>query len=109
MAKKDGRAIPSSVVTLMVSPADAERIALAASEGQIMLALRNPLDRDATLTSGVRTAALMAQSAPPQPSTPRRRVVSDVTQVPPPQPPSKSPEKKVFKKCISGKCTEEIL
>ena len=108
-AKKEGKAIPSSVVTLMVSPADAERIALAASEGQIMLALRNPLDRDVTSTSGVRTAGLMGQPAPPPPSAPRPRVVTDVTRVPQPQPSSKSPEKKVFKKCISGKCTEEIL
>ena len=41
---KDGKPIPSTVVTLLVSPEDGERIALAASEGQIMLTLRNPLD-----------------------------------------------------------------
>ena len=35
----------TSVVTLMVTPEDAERIALAQSEGQIMLVLRNPLDQ----------------------------------------------------------------
>ena len=39
-------AAPSNVVTLMVTPDDAERIALAQSEGQIMLILRNPLDSD---------------------------------------------------------------
>jgi pilus assembly protein CpaB len=43
-AKKQAKPIPSTVVTLMVSPTDAERIALAASEGQLMLALRNPID-----------------------------------------------------------------
>ena len=43
---KDGNAIPSTVVTLLVTPEDGERIALAASEGQIMLALRNPLDTE---------------------------------------------------------------
>ena len=41
---KDGAPIPSTVVTLLVTPEDGERVALAASEGQIMLALRNPLD-----------------------------------------------------------------
>ena len=41
---KDGKPIPSTVVTLLVSPEDGERVALAASEGQIMLTLRNPLD-----------------------------------------------------------------
>ena len=44
---KDGKPIPSTVVTLLVSPDDGERIALAASEGQIMLTLRNPLDTSA--------------------------------------------------------------
>src|SRR6266851_4311298 len=58
-AQKDAKPIPTSVVTLMVHPADAERIALAASEGQIMLALRNPLDGAATRTSGIRTAGLL--------------------------------------------------
>jgi pilus assembly protein CpaB len=52
------------VVTLLVSPQDGERIALAASEGQIMLTLRNPLDQDPTATAGVRTTGLFGQSAP---------------------------------------------
>ena len=55
---KEGAPIPSTVVTLLVTPDDGERIALAASEGQIMLALRNPLDTDETATTGVRTAGL---------------------------------------------------
>src|SRR5205814_991596 len=33
---REGQPIPTSVVTLLVTPPDAERIALAASEGQIM-------------------------------------------------------------------------
>src|SRR6187549_4258735 len=41
---KDGKPVPSTVVTLLVTPADAERIALASTGGSIMLALRNPLD-----------------------------------------------------------------
>lgn len=63
---RDGQPIPTSVVTLLVTPADAERIALAASEGQIMLTLRNPMDRKPTETAGIRTAALMGQPAPAQ-------------------------------------------
>ncbi len=63
---KDGKAIPSTVVTLMVTPEDAERIALAQSSGQIMLVLRNPLDIEPTETNGVRLASLMgAPDAPP--------------------------------------------
>jgi pilus assembly protein CpaB len=41
---KAGNAMPSSVVTLLVTPEDAERITLAQSTGAIMLVLRNPLD-----------------------------------------------------------------
>ena len=62
---KDGKPIPSTVVTLLVRPEDGERIALAASEGQIMLALRNPLDTAQTMTTGVRTTALCSDSRPP--------------------------------------------
>jgi pilus assembly protein CpaB len=61
---RDGQPIPTSVVTLLVSPQDAERVALAASEGQIMLTLRNPMDRKLTETPGTRTAALLGQPAP---------------------------------------------
>ena len=42
--KKAGDPIAASVVTLMVTPDDAERVALASSEGKIILTLRNPLD-----------------------------------------------------------------
>lgn len=45
-ARKDGKPIPSTVVTLLVSPDDAQRVALAQGEGQVMLALRNPLDAE---------------------------------------------------------------
>ena len=55
---KQGEAIRSTVVTLMVTPIDAERIALAQAEGQLMLTLRNPLDVAPTETAGVNTAAL---------------------------------------------------
>ena len=63
---KDGKAIPSTVVTLMVTPEDAERITLAQSSGAIMLTLRNPLDIVPTDTRGVRLVSLMgAPDDPP--------------------------------------------
>jgi pilus assembly protein CpaB len=65
---KDGKPIPSTVVTLMVNPDDAERIALAQSEGQMMLALRNPLDMESTQTSGIRTAGLLGGGVPLSPA-----------------------------------------
>jgi pilus assembly protein CpaB len=66
---KDGKPIPSTVVSLLVSPEDGERIALAASEGQVMLTLRNPLDTSSSTTAGVRTGALLGQ--PTETAAPR--------------------------------------
>ena len=64
---KEGKPIPTTVVTLLVTPEDGERIALAGSEGEIMLALRNPLDTATTTTAGVRTGALLGNApAPPK-------------------------------------------
>jgi pilus assembly protein CpaB len=68
---KDGKPQPSTVVTLAVAPNDAERIALASSEGKISLALRNPLDVVTTETEGVRVAALrhgMGTAPRPEPA-----------------------------------------
>jgi pilus assembly protein CpaB len=64
---RDGQPIPTSVVTLLVTPQDAERVALAASEGTVMLTLRNPMDRKPTETTGIRTAGLLGQAPAPQP------------------------------------------
>src|SRR5215203_1153597 len=65
---RDGQPIPTTVVTLLVTPPDAERIALAASEGEVMLTLRNPMDRKPTETTGIRTAALLGQAPAPIPA-----------------------------------------
>lgn len=84
---RDGQPIPTSVVTLLVTPSDAERIALAANEGSIMLTLRNPLDRKQTETNGIRTAALFGQPPPPAPRTGEvRRVAAPVVAEAPPSP-----------------------
>lgn len=76
---RNGQPQPSTVVTLAVSPDDAERIALASSSGRISLALRNPLDVDPTLTAGIKIDALMTgpsgpASAAAVPTTPKPRV-----------------------------------
>jgi pilus assembly protein CpaB len=49
-----------TVVTLLVDPEESERLTLAASEGKIQLALRNPLDRETPPTRGIKPAALLA-------------------------------------------------
>lgn len=94
---KEGKAVESSVVTLMVSPADAELIGLAATEGQIMLTLRNPMDTAASPSTGTATATLAgAPQAAPKPvssgqtgrrvSAPAPAVVAAPTPAPPPPP-----------------------
>jgi pilus assembly protein CpaB len=73
---KDDKPQKSTVVTLAVLPQDAERIALAASEGKISLALRNPLDTAPTETQGVQVTALMkGRTTAPVVDPAKRRVV----------------------------------
>jgi pilus assembly protein CpaB len=86
---KDAKPIPSTVVTLLVSPQDAERIALAQSEGQIMLALRNPLDVAPSETRGARTSSLMGgatTNVEVKPAVVRSKVVAPVAPVAAPVP-----------------------
>lgn len=63
-----------TVVTLQVLPDQGERLALAASEGKVVLALRNQGDRDDKQTGGVHLTTLMpppaAPKAPPQQQPP---------------------------------------
>ena len=88
-ARADGKPIPATVVTLLVTPEDAERISLAANEGQIMLTLRNPLDVAPTTTSGVRMANLLA--APAAPVAIKRVEGRRVVQAPAPPPRRRRP------------------
>jgi pilus assembly protein CpaB len=62
-----GKPMAVSVVTLMVDPDQSERLTLASTEGKIQLALRNPMDKTAPVTGGVRPAALMAGGYAPRP------------------------------------------
>lgn len=86
-SRQDGRPIPTSVVTLLVTPEDAERLALAQAEGRITLTLRNPLDTLPTQTSGIRMAGLMGTAPPvepaPRPAAVPRRAPAPVG--PPPE------------------------
>ena len=84
-----------TVVTLLVNPEQAERLALASTEGKIQLALRNPLDTSAPETPGIRTAGLMgsakANNAPARTarsSKPRATTAAPVTMLAPEPAPS---------------------
>ncbi len=87
----DGRTATASVVTLLVTPADAERISLASSVGRITLTLRNPLDTATTETRGTQVSALLgAPEPPPVVAAPARtapRVARAAEPAPPPLPP----------------------
>ncbi len=92
---KEGKAVESSVVTLLVTPADAELVGLAASEGQIMLTLRNPMDTVASSSVGTALSNLAGDQPAPKPvsgSAPRRAAAPPVvaaTPTPAPPPPLK--------------------
>jgi pilus assembly protein CpaB len=78
-----GKPMQVTVVTLLVYPDQAERLALASTEGKIQLALRNPLDQTAPETPGVKPALLLGVlKAPVQKSAsgPRRAAAGPVTQ-----------------------------
>jgi pilus assembly protein CpaB len=74
--QEKGKPMQVTVVTLLVYPDQAERLALASTEGKIQLALRNPLDQSAPETPGVKTAGLLgavkAVQKSASASTPRR-------------------------------------
>src|SRR4029079_641200 len=85
-APKEGKPIPTTVVTLLLTPEDAEKITLASEEGRIMLALRNPLDTAPTKTEGTRMSALMGNPSPP-PVKVEHGGRTFAKAVPPPAPP----------------------
>jgi pilus assembly protein CpaB len=75
---EQSKPVTVNVVTLLVSPAESERLTLASTEGKIQLALRNPLDRTSPSTPGIRPAALMASAPPARPAAGRPRVAAPV-------------------------------
>jgi pilus assembly protein CpaB len=75
-----GNAMPTPTVTLMASPAEAETLTLANSEGRIQLVLRNSSDQEVAETTGSFTEELYGAKKRPKPTsepapdpTPRRR------------------------------------
>jgi len=78
--QEKGKPMQVTVVTLLVFPEQSERLALAATEGKIQLALRNPLDQSAPETPGMKTAVMLgvAKQAPVARSTVARKVTGPV-------------------------------
>jgi pilus assembly protein CpaB len=104
---KTGKPIPTTVVTLLATPDDAEKIAMAAAGGKVMLALRNPLDNVPTTTQGVRLASLTGPPSPPPVvrTVEGRKVVQAVA---PPSPPP-APKAYTVETIRAAKRAEEII
>jgi pilus assembly protein CpaB len=75
---KDSKPMQVTVVTLLVTPEESERLTLASTEGKIQLALRNPLDLESPATPGIRPGILLGNVAAPRlpVGTPVRRAAT---------------------------------
>jgi pilus assembly protein CpaB len=81
---RDGKPQIVPVITLLVSPEDAARLAMASTQGKIQLALRNTVDSKRVEPPSVLEANLFSGGAPQAAPTPKKIVVRNVT--PPPAP-----------------------
>jgi pilus assembly protein CpaB len=68
--QRDSEGKPQSVtvITLLVSPDDAEKLTLSSTEGLIQLALRNVMDQDSVRTAGSDVGSLVSRRPPPRPA-----------------------------------------
>jgi pilus assembly protein CpaB len=69
------------VITLLVSPDDAQKLTLAQTQGKIQLALRNPLDTKQQELASVSTSALYKRESTPAPAAPRPKPSKHATVV----------------------------
>jgi pilus assembly protein CpaB len=83
---KEGKPRSVPVVTFLVTPEQAETLALASQQGGIQLALRNQLDTTEVKTTGARRSALMRGPGSPGPA---RRTASRAVPAPAPEPQSR--------------------
>src|SRR5215831_4860108 len=88
-----GKPIAVTVVTLLVDPVESEKLTLAANEGKIQLALRNPLDKATPVTKGIKPAVLLGASA----TMPRPVTVSAKHSAAPPPPPPADPTVEIIR------------
>ena len=105
---KDGKPIPTTVVTLLATPEDAERVALASMDAKLLLVLRNPLDIAPTSTPGVRMATLMGPPAKPPVERAYQGRKMVVAAPPPPPPPAPPPPYMVEAIRGAKRSTEEV-
>jgi pilus assembly protein CpaB len=73
------------VITLLVSPDDAQKLTLASSQGHIQLALRNPIDTKQEDLGPMKAKGLYGDIAAPAPA-PRPKTTRPKVEAPPPTP-----------------------
>jgi pilus assembly protein CpaB len=64
---REQKPLPVKVITMEVTPQEAEKLALASTNGKIRLALRNQLGSQPVLTKGETIASLLASYSPEEP------------------------------------------
>jgi pilus assembly protein CpaB len=79
---QDNKPVKVTTVTLALTPEQAERLALAQTEGRLMLATRNIHDDRVVRTVGVTRGSLLGQAPS---AAPKKSRVSDNTPLPPPK------------------------
>jgi len=104
-----GEAQNTPVITLLVSPDDAQRLTLASTQGKIQLALRNPVDTKADDVAPSSERGLYKNGAPPAPKQPVAHHTEIKKETPPPTPTGFSieiyqGEKKQDVKCNDQSC-----
>jgi pilus assembly protein CpaB len=84
---REGKPQTVPVITLLVSPEDAAKLAMASTEGKIQLALRNTIDSKKVEPPSVFEAGLFSGSSAPASPAPKRTVVAKAaTPAAPPAP-----------------------
>jgi pilus assembly protein CpaB len=81
----EGKPMSMQSVTLLVTPSEAEKLALASSNGEIQLVLRNPADADSAETAGTTILKMLASKEPVQRAEPVLRVRAPRIVVTPPR------------------------
>lgn len=81
-----GEPAPVDVYTLEVTPEEAEKLALAGSEGKLQLALRHVLDTETVLTKGVNVPQMLTSLSPANPPPPPKKEEQAAAPAPAPKP-----------------------
>ena len=84
----EGKPVESQVVTLLVTPEQAEKLSLASHQTTIQLVLRNPLDRQTAQAPGSSVAYLFNQGTPKPPEPPASAAPATARPRPPAAPPA---------------------